>query len=150
MVMASGAQWHGEHGRAILRSALLDYAASRAGKDEGMDRGMRGANPEFKRFFYGCIIHVAMRRRTFVADHWWVRYEELGRPRKTHDYRVIGGIIQRAAKHGVCFKMETKADESSRPNMHNSFLSVWTSRIFGRFDLVFDYDKGLIPPDGEW
>lgn len=106
---------------------LFDYAAARAARDAGIEQGDDNADPDWKNVMYEILLEVARRKPEFSSDDCFMAAAERVMP-ETHDRRAMGAVMQRAAREGVCKKIN-KTVMSARKSLHASPIQVWRSLL---------------------
>ncbi len=106
----------------------FDRDAARAGKNDGMDRAERAANPEWWRFMWAALIETAQRKPFLFTDDLEQIRLSRGGP-ETHENRAIGPLMREAVKQGVCEPTDHWVASSQRQN-HGRFMRVWYSLLY--------------------
>jgi hypothetical protein len=109
--------------------SVFDPVAGEAGKNAGIARAARAANPEWVVFMEAALIEVARRQPFFFTDDVERIRVTRGGP-STHENRAMGAIMQRAQRNGMCEQTPTFVP-THRAVGHYGPRRVWRSRIYG-------------------
>lgn len=93
--------------------------------DAGINQSLDNGDVEFKRWAYKCIVAVAKRQKEFTIND--VRDLIHSGNIKTHDNRVIGGVMRVAASRKVM-----RSTGRSLPNKvgHGTQIQIWESLLY--------------------
>lgn len=104
-------------------------AASRAARDEGMERIASVTPPGWATAMYECIEEVCRIMPQFTADDIFDVADRRRVP-PIHDKRAFGPVMMRASRNKLCTKADCAPRPSRRASLHASPLSVWNSALY--------------------
>ena len=103
-----------------------EFDFGEAGKQDGMDRAERNANPEFKEAAEQIIYEYAKCHPKLTVNVLWDGLELLGVT--THQNKAAGPVMLRCAKKGWIRTTNT-FDTTNRATRHKAPVTVWESLI---------------------
>lgn len=105
-----------------------EIARGIAGRELGIARATRAANPEWETFMDVAVVEVARRKRWFTADDI-ERLRLAKEGPETHEKRAMSGVMRRAQTAGVC-EITNRFEAGVRATCHRRPQRVWRSLIF--------------------
>lgn len=93
--------------------------------DSGVKQSLDNGDVEFKRWTYQCIVTVAKRQKEFTIND--VRDLIHSGNIKTHDNRVIGGVMRVAASRKV---MRSTGRSLANKVGHGTQIQIWESLLY--------------------
>lgn len=111
---------------------LFEWAEGRKLRDEGMRLVDEHADELWKRDMTALLREVLETLPIFTTDDVFDLARAKGVTSTTRDRRALGPIVMRAAKAGLCAKVNCAPRPSNRKELHASPLSVWRSLICQR------------------
>lgn len=103
---------------------LTLFDSAKIGRETGLERVDRAAEPDWKDLAYEAVEATARRLPEFISDDVW----EYGGLESTREDRALGPVFLRAARAGLIVKTDRV-----RPSVrsHLSGKPVWRSTVYG-------------------
>ena len=98
-----------------------------AGKQLGMQRVERNADPEWKQAAERAIYHYARHNQELTVNDMWAGVESLGL--STPENRASGPVLLRCAKRGWIEKTD-RVSKTNRASRNRGDVAVWRSLIY--------------------
>lgn len=104
------------------RQTVLDFAASAAARDAGINNADNGAAPDWKARATQQVLNVANTKTTFTTDDVWATGLE-----KPHEPRALGAVMMHMSKLGL---IETTGEyvKTAQVSRHKAPIAVWRKR----------------------
>lgn len=97
------------------------------GKEEGMARAIRGANPEWAAEMDRFARTIAKRQAELTTEDVWLMHHKFGKY-ATPEPRALGPIMRELARDGI-IRLTNKTIRSTLASQHRRPLQVWKSLI---------------------
>jgi hypothetical protein len=108
---------------------MTNNGDARRGRDEGMERADRAAHNEYKQAWMDALERVCLQKMMFLTDDIHALMRDEFPDVATHEYRVVGPLMQKAVRLGICDLTMIFRPGRARAS-HLSNQRVYRSRMF--------------------